>query len=502
MEKIKIENDIIIEDMWEGLGGNFDNIQQIICEFVDNSISNLIGKNSQDLVTKQVNIAFDVKTSATIENHAIKVTIEDSGTGIIDLNNAFRIGNKSSQESPLNEHGFGLKHALAAADKENKTWKIYTRTQEDLNNNKYKLIEAPYRTNNWSAMVCDGVSWPGTLNTTGTVIQFNIDKNLLSTLTDGIPGANINTSYKRMIEYFIEDIAFIYSTIIDEDLVKINVKLIEDGSLIQDTNVTALKPKWKENKISGTEELDLGQGLVTIDYCFGSIEASENMRYYKRNMASSGAEIRVNGRVLAYNLIQEIWNKQKHNSLNHFLAIINVKSQHKERLPETKTAKNAFKTSDEKYDNLISWIHRKYPTIEEINESNDDFNEVQMFKTLEDNLKRFNQNSIVTTEQFVFEEVEMKLRIDLYQNQSNKVTIFEGKKNKTTPKDVYQLRMYWDGLVLSGIKPNIGIVLGANHPDSVKQMINYINQMKDANGNCYCFECKTWDDYNIEYENS
>ena len=119
MEKIKIENDIIIEDMWEGLGGNFDNIQQIICEFVDNSISNLIGKNSQDLVTKQVNIAFDVKTSATIENHAIKVTIEDSGTGIIDLNNAFRIGNKSSQESPLNEHGFGLKHALAAADKEN-----------------------------------------------------------------------------------------------------------------------------------------------------------------------------------------------------------------------------------------------------------------------------------------------------------------------------------------------------------------------------------------------
>lgn len=497
MNKIKIDNNIVIEDMWEGLGGNFDNIQQIICEFVDNSISNLIGKNSSNLIEKQINIKFDVQTSENVQNHKIKVTIEDSGTGIIDLNNAFRIGNKSAQESPLNEHGFGLKHALAAADKENNNWKIYTRTKEDWENHQYKLIEAPYRTGEWEAEVYDEHSWPGTLNSTGTIIQFNIDKVLLSTLTNGIPGANLLTSYKKMIEYFIEDISFVYSTIIENNLVKINVKLVEDGNAILDENITALKPNWKGTTVSGSEETDLGNGIVTIDYCFGSIEAGENRRYYKRNMSSSGAEIRINGRVLAYNLISEIWNKQKHNSLNHFLAIINVKSKYKDRLPDTKTAKNAFKTSDKKYEKLIEWIHKKYPTIEEINESNDSYNEIQMFKKLGQNLKKYgNSQDVVTTEQYVFENVGMKLRIDLYQNSSNKVTIYEGKKNQTTPKDVYQLRMYWDGLVYEGIQPYKGILLGSFHPDTVKTMISYINHMKDATGNNYFFECEIWpDDY-------
>lgn len=483
--------------MWEGLGGNFDNVQEILCEFIDNSVSNLTGKNSGELLNKQINIIFNVKND---EN--IKIQIEDSGTGIKDLDNSFKIGSKLVQDSPLNEHGFGMKHALAAADKENRNWKIYTRTREDLENNVYELIEAPYKTGKWPVQIINvnESRWPGILNGTGTIIEFTINKILLSTLTEGIPGANINTSYNRMIEYFIEDVAFIYSNILEKNLVNINIKLFNNDHLIKDENVTALKPDWKDNHPFITENCNLGNGTVKIEYKFGSINAGDNIRYYKRNMSSSGVEIRLNGRALVYNLFSEIWNKAKHNSFNHFLGIVNVISDDKKCLPETKTAKNSFKTSDGKYEELIKWIHHKHPTVKEIEESNDSYNEVSLFRKLEDNLKTYNNtDDTVTTEQYVFED-EMKLRIDLYHCSSNKVTIYEGKKLKTTPKDVYQLRMYWDGLVYENMKPEIGVLVGSIHPESVLKMIEYVNKMTDANGNKYNIQVKTWEDLNISVE--
>ena len=499
MSKVKnINNGIDIAEMWEGLGGDFENIQQIICEFVDNSVSNLTGINSDGLGNHNIDITFKVTSDDSIIVH-----IEDTGTGIIDLDNALKIGNKSAQESPLNEHGFGLKHALAAADKTNSSWKIYTKTQIDKNQNEYELIQAPYRTEGWSANIISesDIQWPGSYSSTGTMIEFIVNKELLSTLTNGIPGANINTSYERMIDYLIEDLSFIYSKVLENTLVKMAVKLYRNGSETKNVTITPLKPNWIDDSLkSGEETCDLGNGLVKIEYQFGSIEAGDNIRYYRKNMASSGVEIRINGRALAYNVFTDIWHKEKHNCYNHFIGRVDVISSDRSKLPETKTAKNAFKTSDKKYEELLRWIYQKNPNIEEIEESNDSFNEVNLFKTLANNMRTYsNHNDTITTEQYVFEE-EMKLRIDLYQCSNNYITIYEGKKNKTSPKDVYQLRMYWDGLVYQGMRPNKGVLIGDSHPNSVNNMIEFVNKMKDADGNNYNFELSTWDEKNIPIE--
>lgn len=56
----------------------------------------------------------------------VEVVIEDSGTGIKRLDEAFTLGSRLAAESPLNEHGFGLKHALASANPANDSWKIFT----------------------------------------------------------------------------------------------------------------------------------------------------------------------------------------------------------------------------------------------------------------------------------------------------------------------------------------------------------------------------------------
>lgn len=103
------------------------------------------------------------------------------------------------------------------------------------------------------------------------------------------------------------------------------------------------------------------------------------------------------------------------------------------------------------------------------------------------------------TQQYAFSTLEQKIRIDLYVGYGNDQIIYEGKKDHTTPKDIYQLRMYWDGLVYDGLRPTKAILISASHPDSVKAIIAEINKMTDATGRHYSFTTETWKDEGVSY---
>lgn len=122
--KIGINNQPSASELWDGIGGHFDSLGQIINEFLDNSISNFAAnvQTSRNIIVGLRELADD----------RVKITVEDTGTGIKDLDAAFTLGNQTAGETPLNEHGFGLKHALASANPANDAWAIYTRTKEDL----------------------------------------------------------------------------------------------------------------------------------------------------------------------------------------------------------------------------------------------------------------------------------------------------------------------------------------------------------------------------------
>ncbi len=163
MSIISINNNPDSQELWAGIGGHFDSLGQIINEFLDNCISNFAGNPD---VNK--NIIVSLKELAL--NGDVKITIEDSGTGIKMLDEAFTLGSQAAGESPLNEHGFGLKHALASANPENDSWVVYTRTKDDFSNNRFKKISAPYKITDFSAELVENQSWPGNYNTTGTIL--------------------------------------------------------------------------------------------------------------------------------------------------------------------------------------------------------------------------------------------------------------------------------------------------------------------------------------------
>ncbi|QEC68572.1 sensor histidine kinase [Panacibacter ginsenosidivorans] len=488
-QKIPINNTPQANEVWKGIGGHFDFLSQIIHEFIDNSISNFIGNNS---LAKNILITF-----RDIGNN-VEVLIEDQGTGIKDLNVAFCLGNTSIGDSPLNEHGFGMKHALASANPQNNNWAVYTRTKEDFDKNQFKKISSPYKIVDFEAdlITIDEEKWPGQFNSSGTFVRFECKREMFNTLRKGIKGA-LPLSIDGFMAFFKEDLGFVYSNILKDGYATISIVTPKNSYV-----VAAVEPNWKEfiGPKSGNEDYDLGNGNVTINYQFGATNEAMYNKYYLKNQSSSGVEIRINGRLLSYNIFKDIWNLEPHPKYNHLLIKLNIISNDKSRLPTTRTSKNGIREGDGKLEKIYEWVRKKYKkpdTDEDVRDEDQD--EISLFETLRDQKNTHLVGCNATTQQYVFNTVGENARIDLYMDFRNDVTIYEGKKDKTTFKDVYQLRMYWDGCVIDGINPQVGILISAVHPNSVKKLVDIVNSMKDQNGNNYNFIMKTWRDEMIPY---
>ena len=65
------------QEIWESIGGHFDNFTQLICEFVDNSLSNFRTKPPGKTVPNIV-----ITLIEDIKNKRVSVMIEDEGEGI------------------------------------------------------------------------------------------------------------------------------------------------------------------------------------------------------------------------------------------------------------------------------------------------------------------------------------------------------------------------------------------------------------------------------------
>ena len=472
------------DDFWSGIGGHFDSFPQILNEFVDNSVSNFEGLNPP---IRNINI----QIAQINGGNKVSVKIEDTGTGIRDFEPALRLGDKSEAQSPLNEHGFGLKHALAAADIENRNWKIYSRTKEEFSKGIYRCVSAPYKFADISheTLKLENYPWPGSYNGTGTLIEFVCPINLLYTARNGISG---KVTFDSSIEALREELGYVYSGIIKEG--KASVVLQSRPVSVMDPVTVQYYPEGR-----GTVKKNLGGGEVEIEYSFEEIGESGFLKHYKRNMATSGVEIRVNGRILVSNIFEDVWRLEPHPSYNKFLVQINLKSTDIRALPKTKTSKNGIRSGDEKLNELYKWIISKCPKPhkEEATILSGWASEKELVKklaTLKEKQIR-NKSKTIKRELEVYKTIEPgSVFVDLYVFDGSDTVIYEAKKNNATIQDLYQLLMCWDGAVRDNIRPTEGILLAQSFSRGAEEVIQYLNSRKDQKNNNYNFSKKTWAD--------
>lgn len=257
----------------------------------------------------------------------------------------------------------------------------------------------------------------------------------------------------------------------------------------------ALEPNWRDGQMTELPpvETDLGGGPVTICCRYGSIRRSkENAFYYRANMASSGAEIRINGRAIQHGLYNEIWGKALHPSQNRFLAQIDILSDQAEALPDTKAAKNGLREDDEKVAALFSWIRANIP--EPFKEEGREQMLVRLLaekKSAEPGVLR------VSTEKNLYQCLNLQIKSDLFVSSTEGVTLFEAKAGGSKAEDLYQLRMYHDGCVADDMEVREAVLIAQRHPDTVKALLTELNRQKDKKGRLYHFALTTWDEEGI-----
>lgn len=496
-------------DTWKEIGGNYENAEQSINEIVDNSISNLLSYHGD---TKRIDITLEESNDI---DQSIIITIEDSGAGIENAEQALTLG-KAGFDSVLNEHGYGLKQALAAANPSNDNWAIYKRNSKDRQNNQVMQIKAPYVIGKQPYKMLSANRWPGHI-WGNTYIQVRCDFILFENLVDIEESVrpSLHFDFDQVADRIFEDLGYTYATILENKTIDMNLVLKHANGIKLVQKVTPVKPIWTDMFTFNNDNLHIviNSGHIEKMPDRISFNNKSSNRYYKQTATSSGVEIRINGRAMGNNKFEEIFGIKNHPSFNNLLVQVDIISNNKSDLPKTRTTKNGFRIGDEKLSAIYAYIKKSIqpkqrslmkPVVVSEQEEKHKLATLLEQKYFENQELELNTEQKITVREVPVFTTILKSnfpKIDILMNKKDEITVIEAKKGEASCKDIYQLKMYCDGYFLDkGKMPDHAILVAKEFPDPLRRLIEYFN--KNGSGNYPVFEYKHWNEYMENFEES
>lgn len=158
-------------------------------------------------------------------------------------------------------------------------------------------------------------------------------------------------------------------------------------------------------------------------------------------MASSGLEIRINGRCIERGLYSKVFGRALHPSCNRFLAQIDLRGEDGAAFPATETTKNAFVEGDARTQALFRWIRANVRQPETSRESL----ESRLVGKLAEKKAAESDTLRIGREEGTYRTIGLQGKIDLLVSKTDGMTIYEAKAKGTKAEDLYQLRLYADG---------------------------------------------------------
>ena len=483
--------------LFAGIGDNFNSAAQAICELADDAISNLRANSDDPDLSMTIVVSFENL------GDAVEIGVVDGGTGITNLDSALTIACRDGVQTPLNEHGFGLKHALASCDSSpSQQWSIRTRTKKDAAANQYREVTAPYSMGTseedqpmkvFFYPGAGGLPYP-----TGTAVTVRCPMAKFQTVKPDRKAAQ--SDFHHLVMYAIEELRYIYAGVLADT--GITMKVLEvNGGTEKCHILKPLQPTWEEGTMKRLENVpyDLGGGQLTIHCRYGNILPTKgNAIYYKGNMASSGVELRINGRAIEHGLFDRVWGEAIHPSQNRFLVQVDLITNNSAALPATKNTKTSFCEADPRLNKLFRWIATYVPAPPK----DADTIEARYVKELAAKCENNPDALRVSREEPVFQKIGLKAKVDLFVGCFNGVTIYEAKAGKTKALDLYQLRMYVDGCALDNKPVDEAILIVRYHPPEVRELLDILNGLSAPDGRPYNFRLVTWDEEGIFVQQS
>ena len=241
--------------------------------------------------------------------------------------------------------------------------------------------------------------------------------------------------------------------------------------------MTSMETEYFKVELGGNEyELTYRHGLIDEVQRDSLFYGKKVKFYYQGNMATQGIDIRLGDRVIATRQLENIWTVadgkplSRDNHYNDFVGELLIPGVPRGVLT-TVNNKTDFNLEDPDWQKIFDKLNRDFKPHKEAT----NFTEQELREKWAEMIKATNPNDIVSQEEHVW---GTGVRIDVYREEPNHdITIYELKVGGAQALHLYQLKMYWDGLILAGKQPKEAILLVEDFNDSMKKMADDMNTL-------------------------
>lgn len=469
---------------FEGLGRQNMTFHHAVGELIDNAIA-----------ASSLPFVVDLHIQR-LDSGNVRVIVTDHGSGIsIDdlTTRALKLGGRPTSDNRLNEHGFGLKNALCSFTGNKLPFTIQTRDQHAVANGSFYEVTGPFRLE-MEATERPSADWPDFgIDDTGTIVTVETSLEYFQGIqeTRGPRATNMVT----LRGYLAEHLGVMYRSFLGTIIPALGTA---EGQIRihQGDEVVPVRALEVPMNSPTREEIPFSAGgrNYTAIYRHGVLD--DDLRdsigfslYYLGNIPTQGIDVRIGGRIIATRQLDEIWDIQRHNALNNFLGELAIPAA----VPREYLRSNNNKSNYDLQDGIWEEIFEQLRANHEPPRDARAHTERELRQRLAENMRRYSDDEIV--EEYAVWASAVK--IDIYRRNpaTDHITLYETKVGNAQPLNLYQLRMYWDGLVLEGQEPTEAILVVADYSDTHSQMRARINEMSDPSGRPYKMVIKRIDDF-------
>ena len=438
------------------------------------------------------------------------LTVADSGPGVEfqDLRDrVFRTGATPKVDSPtLNEHGFGLKNVLAKTQQVGGSWELLTRDRDAASKKKFYQVLSPLKYE-LDVNRRDEQDWPkyGSEDT-GTIVRLTLPLDFLKTVGWGRRGRPPSTP-SSIMSYLKEHLGVYYRGYLGLEYIgyrapdgqrSINqiVCSLNGGDI---SVITPVEPDYNSRTEFKKRTITTSRGTLNIEGEYGLLNTNsettrkQRLYYYRNTTESQGVDIRVGRRVIATRLITEIWEAARHPSYNAFWGEFRLPAI-RGKVPRTLNNKTSIDFNDTFWDELTETLRAEIA--QPLKTSRLEKDEEQLRNELYKLLESAKISGELVEKDFGCWSGTGSV-IDIYRKSGTHVIIYEVKVGKAHPLDVYQLRMYWDGMIEDGKQPTQGVLVAHEQTTGVSTIMKALSTFDDKNGNKYNFEFKHWSHFGL-----
>ena len=458
---------------YEGIGKQGMLFHQACFELCDNAFA-----SAPDDTTARIVISLAPDT----DSNYIWMAIADWGPGMNKeiLDDALQMGSKSVGNHPLHEHGFGLKNALAClADDDN--WTLYTRQSPNQN---YLQVFGPYDSD-MPLYESSALELPDGINlkwaSPSTVILIRVPMRVVRTIQNR--KCDTMTDLVTVRSWLVEHLGVTYRGYLEqnpatmEPYAKILITIGKKEMFVPPLMVPMMLVKTErfEVEMNGiVVPLVYTHGLLDTDARDHLVCNKKSKYYYLHNQPSQGIDIRLGKRVICHSQLSQIWfNKDgnalnRHNDYNDFVGELMIPELPRGVL-STLNNKTDINRADENWSTIFNAMQQFPPPKKALS-----LEESAVKKRWTDTLSAACPGDIISRETAVW---CTGTHIDVLVENKNKLVVYEVKVRKAAPLDLYQLLMYWDGLVMEGQQPTEGILLANSFSPNMESMLKKMNGM-------------------------